>query len=79
VLCRVEANELVSRDELADRLADIGYERSRDSQGADFYYVLTVRVEDAGIEPLSLSRSLVDGQNGNDAFSPHSPKLVGKN
>ena len=79
VLCRVEANELVSRDELADRLEDIGYERSRDSQGADFYYVLTVRVENVDIEPLSLSRSLVDGQNGNDAFSPHSPKLVGKN
>lgn len=77
VLCKVKANELVSRDELADRLAAIGYERNRGSQGADFYYVLSVEVENAAVVPLSLARGLVDGQNGNDAFSPHSPKLVG--
>ena len=64
-------------DELADRLADLGYVRDRGNQGADFYYVLSVRVEDDAAEPLSLGRRAVDEQNGNDAFSPHSPKIVG--
>lgn len=77
MLCKVKANELVSRDELADRLAAIGYERNRGSQGADFHYVLSVEVENAAVVPLSLACGLVDGQNSNDAFSPHSPKLVG--
>ena len=57
--------------------AAIGYERNRGSQGADFHYVLSVEVENAAVVPLSLACGLVDGQNGNDAFSPHSPKLVG--
>ena len=77
VACRITSNELVSRDELADRLADLGYVRDRGNQGADFYYVLSVRVEDDAAEPLSLGRRAVDEQNGNDAFSPHSPKIVG--
>lgn len=77
VLCRTTSNELVSRDELANRLAANGYERDHERREADFYYVLTVRVEDVDVEPLSLARGVVDGQNGNDAFSPHSPKLVG--
>ena len=79
VLCRVTSNELVSKDVLADRLAGLGYVRDREKQGADYYYVLTMQVEHDAIEPLSLACSEVDGQNGNDAFSPHSPKLVGKN
>lgn len=76
VLCQVTSNELVSKDELVNRLADLGYERERDKQGADFYYVLTLQVEDDAVSPLSLACSSVDGQNGNDAFSSHSPKLV---
>ena len=79
VLCRVVSNELVSKGELADRLASIGYVRDRGKQGADFYNVLTMQVEDNAVEPLSLACSEVDGQNGNNAYSPHSPKLVGRN
>lgn len=78
VLCRVTSNELMSKDELANRLASLGYVRDRGQQGADFYYVLYLQVEDDSVEPLSLARGDVDGQNGNNAFSPHSPKLVGK-
>lgn len=78
VLCRITSNELVSKDELADRLAGLGYVRDRGKQGADYYYVLTMQVEDDAVEPLSLACSEVDRQYGNDAFSPHSPKLVSR-
>ena len=76
VLCRVTSNELVSRDDLAARLAALGYERERGSFGADFYYVLNLQIECDDVEPLSLAHNVVNAQNGNDAFSPHSPRLV---
>ena len=76
ILCQITSNELTSKSDLAKRLSELGYERNSSSQGADFYYVLNMQVIDDSAEPLSLACSTVDSQNGNDAFSPHSPKLV---
>lgn len=43
---------------------------------ADFYYVLKVTVEDESFSKDELKISEVNSQNGNDTFSPHSPKVL---
>lgn len=76
VLCKIESNELISKSELVNRLNEQGFNTDEKSHHADFYYVLTVRVMDDNYRNEELEVSKVNSQNGNDTFSPHSPKVV---
>ena len=71
------SNELVSRNELVRRLNMQGYTTSEEKHDADFYYVLTVQVENTKCIVQNIAVSSVNAQRGNDTFSPHSPKIVG--
>lgn len=76
VMCSVEVNELISKTELVDRLKKQGYETAEEQHNADFYYVLKVKVVDDAYSSSELDVSAVSTQNGNDAYSPHSPKII---
>lgn len=76
VLCKIKSNELLSRKELVERLSGQGYETTEDQHQADFYYALTVRVVNTGAGDCELEIAEVNSENGNDTFSPHSPKVV---
>ena len=74
-ICEIESNELISKKELVERLNVQGYKTNERNHHADFYYVLKVKVignmcnlKEIGVDEISL-------QNGNDAYSPHSPKI----
>lgn len=41
-----------------------------------FYYVIRLRVEDELFNPIVLCKKEVNIVNGNDTFSPHSPKVL---
>lgn len=47
-----------------------------DSHHADFYYVLKVKVEAENYQREEFKITVVNNQNGNDTFSPHSPKVM---
>lgn len=70
------SNELISRKELVDRLLMQGYITTEDRHHADFYYTLTVRVVNTGAGDCNLKIYDVNSKNGNDTFSPHSPKVI---
>ena len=74
-LCRILSNELLSREALTDKLNALGIQ-SGNKHNSDFYYVLTLRVENDTCPLCVISRRDVDAQNGNDTFSPHSPKII---
>lgn len=76
LLCRILSNELISKRELVEKLCNLGYKTDEESHHADFYYVLNVKVEYEDCLRDELAISEVNMQNGNDTFSPHSPKMV---
>ena len=76
VLCRVVSNELISKAELVSRLRKSGFDTGEEKHHADFYYVLKVSVEDVSIKDKEMGITEVNSQNGNDTFSPHSPKVL---
>lgn len=76
VLCKIVSNELVSRSVLTERLKEQGYHTDETKHHADFYYVLKVKVEDEEYSYDEINISDVNSQNGNDTFSPHSPKVI---
>lgn len=76
VLCRVISNELVSKKELVNKLQVQGYNTGEEKHGADFYYVLKIKVVDTGCPPEDMELASVDMQNGNDTFSPYTPKII---
>ena len=76
ILCRIMSNELISRSELVEKLKGLGYDTDEERHQADFYYALRVRVEDDHYPSAELKISEVNRQNGNDTFSPHSPKVL---
>jgi len=76
VVCRIISNELISKSKLVNNLRDMGFCTEENSHHADFYYVLKVRVEAEDYQRKELKISEVNNQNGNDAVSPHSPKLM---
>lgn len=76
VLCKILANELISRTELVEKLGKMGYNTDETRHHADFYFVLTVRVEDDSYSYDEYNISEINSQNGNDTFSPHSPKVI---
>lgn len=76
VLGRIETNELISRAELVERLRSKGYETDETRHHAEYYYVLLVRVIDDTCLCEELNVFDINAQNGNDTFSPHSPKVI---
>jgi hypothetical protein len=76
ILCKIESNELLSRTELVRRLNEQGYNTEDKNHNADFYYVLSVSVVDDNYLSDEMRVSEINAQNGNDTFSPHSPKII---
>ena len=75
-MCSVESNELISKAELVDRLKKQGYETTEEHHDAEFYYILKVKVVDDACSITEMDVSVVSTQNGNDAYSPHSPEII---
>lgn len=76
VLCKIVSYELISKTELVERLVKSGYNTDETKHYADFYYVLTVRVSDDSYSYNEFKMTEINLQNGNDTFSPHSPKVI---
>lgn len=76
VLCKIVSNELISRKELVERLKMQGYKTTECKHHADFYYTMTVKVVNTNAGNCDLKISDVNSENGNDTFSPHSPKVI---
>ncbi len=76
VLCEIKENELVSRQELVERLNKQGYITSIEDHHADFYYMMKVKVVNNLLEAEIRSVREINGLNGNDSFSLHSPRVV---
>lgn len=79
VLCSVisDKNELVSKADLVKKLKnETGYETDEKSHHADFYYVLKVRVINDNYKTDEFKTSFINSKNGNDTFSPHTPKVM---
>lgn len=75
VICEIESNELISKAELVARLEMQGFKTDEGKHHADFYYVLKVKVVDDACDLKEMEVSQISMQNGNDAYSPHSPKI----
>lgn len=75
-VCRIVSNELTSKSELVNHLRNMGVGTDEDSHHADFYYVLKVKVEAEDYRRAEFNITEVNNQNGNDTFSPHSPKVM---
>ena len=76
IICSIETNELISKADLVQRLKDMGYMTEEKNHHADFYYVMTVKVISDSASRVELKSSEVNAINGNDSFSPHSPKVL---
>lgn len=79
VLCSVisDKNELVSKADLVKKLKnETGYETDEKNHHADFYYVLKVRVINDNYKTDEFKTSFINSKNGNDTFSPHTPKVM---
>ncbi len=76
LLCEVKTNELVSKEDLVKQLNNIGYETTIDDHHADYYYVLNVKVKRNDMPVIDISTERINNINGNDAYSPHSPKVI---
>ncbi len=76
VLCKIVTNELMSRRALVERLGQKGIVTIEERHQADFYYVLTVNVVNDNYRMEELDVAEISIQNGNDTFSPHSPKVL---
>ena len=76
IRCKIESYELVSKAELVKRLIKQGYATDETRHHADFYFVLSVRVDDDKCTKDEFTTHAINVQNGNDSFSPHSPKVI---
>lgn len=76
IVCKIVSNELVSKSELVNKLKEMKIETEESKHSADYYFVLRVKVEDDDypIEEFNVKDVIV--QNGNDTFSPYSPKVL---
>ena len=61
---------------MVEKLGQKGITTSEEKHHADFYYVLTVKVIDDNYQMEEMNVDEVSNQNGNDTFSPHSPKVL---
>ena len=73
----IRSRELVSKKQLDEMLAERGCNDGRE-RSADFYYVLKVEVINSSCTSISCKMADLNSVNGNDTFSPHSPKVVTK-
>lgn len=76
ILCGVESSDLMSKDTLVKKLNKQGYCTSIENHHADFYYVMRLKVIDNSLPSESKSMKDINHINGNDSFSPHSPKVI---
>ena len=76
ILCGVESSGLMSKDTLVKKLNKQGYRTSIENHHADFYYVMRLKVIDDSLPSESKSIKDINHINGNDSFSPHSPKVI---
>lgn len=76
VLCKIVSNELISKTELVEKLQKLGFRTDEEKHQADFYYAFTVRVVNDACSNDEYRISEINSQNGNDTFSPHSPKVL---
>lgn len=79
VLCEIVSNELVSKQELVNLLNAQGFLTTVDNHNADFYYVMKVKVVKNCLPRETIKISNINSVNGNDSFSPHSPKVLNVN
>ena len=71
----IKSRELVSKKQIDDLLTESGSNDGKE-RNADFYYVLKVEIESCTVPKISCDKSDLNSVNGNDTFSPHSPKVV---
>lgn len=71
----IKSRELVSKKQLDKLLTESDCNDDKD-RTADFYYVLKVEVISCNEPKIICKNSDMNGVNGNDTFSPHSPKVV---
>ncbi len=71
----IKSRELVPKKQLDEILTEAGCNDGKE-RSADFYYVLKVEVEYTDRVRISCKIDELNGFNGNDTFSPHSPKVV---
>lgn len=76
VLCKIVSNELISKSALIEKLGQKGIITTEEKHQADFYYVLTVEVVNDNYVMEEVDVIEINNQNGNDTFSPHSPKVL---
>lgn len=79
VLCEIVSNELVSKQELVSLLNAQGFLTTTDNHNADFYYVMKVKVVKDCLPREVINIRNINSVNGNDSFSPHSPKVLNVN
>lgn len=71
----IKSRELVSKKQLDEILAEKGSNDGKE-RSADFYYVFKVEIISCNEIKISSKNNDLNGVNGNDTFSPHSPKVV---
>lgn len=71
----IKSKELVSKKQLDELLTESDCNDDKD-RTADFYYVLKVEIISCNEPQIICKNSDMNGVNGNDTFSPHSPKVV---
>ena len=71
----IKSRELVSKSKLSEILIENGCNDSKE-RSADFYYILKVEVISCNASRINCKISNLNSVNGNDTFSPHSPKVV---
>ena len=71
----IRSRELVSKKQLDELLTESGANDGKE-RSADFYYVLKVEIVSCTEPKISCKNSDLNGVNGNDTFSPHSPKVM---
>lgn len=71
----IRFRELVSKKQLDEILTESGC-NDGEERSADFYYTLKVEVISCNESKISCKTGNLNGINGNDTFSPHSPKVV---
>ena len=76
VLCEILSADLMSKHTLVDKLNKQGYSTSDKNHHADFYYVMKLKVIEDSLPLESKSVKAINHINGNDSFSPHSPKVI---
>lgn len=71
----IKSRELVSRKQLDELLTESSSNDGKE-RSADFYYVLKVEIISCSEPKIICKNSDLNGVNGNDTFSSHSPKVV---